>query len=193
MTWLDILYGLIFRPVETFRILSERKPLVPSMVVFAAVYMTDFLLQGAGTFENPLAGRVLSGQQFWLLGLIGLVFAVMAWVLSAALFSLLAELLYGKSNGKGVLASLGFAVFPGVLGPALYYAAGRLDIVWLGFILYAVSILWVFCLQIIAVRESFSLGTGQAVLVYLLPVVLCIIAAALVIGLSISMLGTFSL
>lgn len=193
MTWLDILYGLIFHPVETLRVLSERKPLIPSVFVFAAVYMTDFLLQGAGTLQNTVAGQVVSGQQFWLLGLIGLVFAVMAWFLSAALFSLLAELLYGKSNGKGILASLGFAVFPGVLGPALYYAAGRLDIAWLGFILYVVSISWVLVLQIISVRESFSLGTGQAVLVYFLPVVLCIMAAIFVIGISITMLGSFSL
>lgn len=170
MTILDVLYGLIFQPQGTMRELARTRPLLTGLMVFLGVYLVNYLFQGASGQISPSAfGLTLLPRPFWLLGGLGAIMAVLMWFVSAGLFSLLGEVLYGYGNGKAVLTCLSFAVFPGVLGPALHYAAVMISLETIGALLYLLSMLWVMVLQVLAVREALTLTTGQAVLVYILP------------------------
>ncbi len=190
MTILDVLYGLIFQPQGTMRELARTRPLLAGFLVFIGVYFANYLLQEASSAISQ-NGLGLPGYASWMLASLGAVTAVVIWFVSAGLFSLLAEIIYGYGNGKAVLSCLGFAVFPGILGPALYYAAILLDLPGVGALLYLLSGLWVIGLQVLAVREALTLTTGQAVLIYLLPMASFLLIGALLLiigGLALSSL-----
>lgn len=175
MTILDILYGLIFQPQGTMRELARTRPLMPAFLIFLGVYGANLLLQEASRSVTQAGLGMLPAYLTWLLGSLGALASIVIWFVSAGIFSLLAELIYGYGNGKGVLACLGFAAFPGIFGPALYYASALLNMETLGLLLYALTMLWVIGLQLVAVREAFTLSTGQAVLIYFLPVALTLV------------------
>ncbi|MGI6433899.1 MAG: YIP1 family protein [Syntrophomonadaceae bacterium] len=170
MTILDVLYGLIFQPQGTMCELARTRPLRTGLLVFLGVCMVNYLFQGASGQISPSAfGSNLLPLPFWLIGILGAITAVLMWFMSAGLFSLLGEVLYGYGNGKALLTCLSFAVFPGVLGPALHYAAVMINLKTVGVLLYLLSMLWVMVLQVLAVREALTLTTGQAILIYILP------------------------
>ncbi len=172
MTLLDILYGLIFQPQATMRELARTKPLLAASLVFVAVYLANMLLQQASRSITETGLGLLPASLAGLLGAVGAAVSVAIWFIVAGLFSLLAEIIYGYGNGKGVLTCLGFAAFPGIFGPALYYASILVNLEPLGMVFYVISILWVIGLQVLALREALTLTTTQAILVYLLPVVM---------------------
>lgn len=184
MTILDILYGLIFQPQATMRELARTRPLLSAFLVFLGVYGANLLLQQASRSINQFDLVMLPISMTWLLGSLGALASIVVWFVSAGLFSLLGEIIYGYSNGRGILACLGFAAFPGIFGPALYYVSALLHLEPLGILLYALTMLWVVGLQVVAVREALTLTTGQAVLIYFLPVAvsLATIILLLVIG-----------
>ena len=168
MTILDVLYGLIFAPQGTMRELSRTRPLLAAFVVFVGVYFANYLLREASRSINQ-GGLDLPGYSPWLWGTMEAVVVVVLWFVAAGVFSLLAEVIYGYGNAKGLLTCLGFAVFPGIIGTALYYMAALADLNSLGAVFYMLSVFWVMGLQVLAVREALTLTTGQAVLIYLLP------------------------
>lgn len=159
------------------RELARTRPLLPAFLVFLGVYGANLLLQQASRSISQV--DMLPVSITWLLGSLGALASIVVWFVSAGLFSLLGEIIYGYSNGRGVLACLGFAAFPGIFGPAFYYVSALLDLEPLGILLYALTMLWVVGLQVVAVREALTLTTGQAVLVYFLPVALSLATTVL--------------
>ncbi len=182
LTILDVLYGIIFQPQSTMRELAQTRPLRMGLLVFMGAYIISYLFQGASNHMSLSAfENTLFPLPFWWLGLAGLFMALLLWFLAAGLLSLLAEVIYGFGNGKALLTCLGFAVFPGVLGPACHYLAIIFSFESIGVILYLISAVWVIGLQVLAVKEALQLGTGQAILIYILPL-------AVIMVLSISLL-----
>jgi len=169
------------------RELARTRPLLAAFVVFIGVYFANYLLREASMNINQ-SGLTLPGYTPWLWGTFEAVMVVMLWFVAAGLFSLLAEIIYGYGNGKGLLTCLGFAVFPGVFGPALYYIATLVDLNSAGMVFYILSIFWVMGLQVLAVREALTLTTGQAILIYLLPA-----ASTLLIALLLLIIGGLAL
>lgn len=175
MTILDILYGLIFQPRGTMRELARAGSLRVGLLVFLGVNIVNCLFQGAsGQVNQPALGMGFLSIPVWLIGVIGIITALSVWFVSAGLFSLLGEVLYGYGNGKALLTCMGFAVFPGVLGPALHYLALMVNLKSIGVLLYLLASLWVIGLQILAVQESLTLTTGQAILIYILPLAIVV-------------------
>ena len=172
MSILDILYGLIFQPQTAMRELARTRPLLPAFLVFVTVYAANYLLREAGRSITQIETGLIPASMAGLIAALGAIAAIAVWFVSAGLFSLLAEIIYGYGNGRGVLACLGFASFPGIFGSALYYLAILLNLNSWGMLFYVITVLWVIGLQVLAVREAFTLATAQAIFIYALPVVL---------------------
>ncbi len=109
---------------------------------------------------------------------------LLGWVVLGAVFFLFAKLFKGHGSMSGMLAGLGYASCPYFLGvplAALTSLAGNAGSIISGIISFAAAI-WVLVLSIIAIRESQQIGTGAAVAVYFIPVVVLGIVFLLLIG-----------
>lgn len=171
MTLVEILYGILFQPVDTFRYLGQEKPLARGLLLFILVYGLN-LVVNQGIEIISLENGSMPGRLLWVYGLLGGAILLFGLFLAAGILSLLSEICYGRSNGKGIMTTLAFTVFPGALGPPLHYLAILLKVSWLGMGFSLIAALWVMILQVISVRESFHLNTGQAVFIYFLPGIL---------------------
>ncbi len=178
---LDWLFGILARPVDTLRTVAEARPvgwaiLIYSSITILAAVTSFYSLQAAGSWQEvnetfglsiPL-GLVIGGSIF--LGLISLFIAT-------GLLHLFARLFGGSGNYSGLLSAYGFAYFPMIISVPITVLAG-----FIGFIGGIVSGLaglalsvWVFVLQVIALRESHRLSTGISILVYLIQFLILIV------------------
>lgn len=163
----DTIYGLFFQPAATMRQISEDKPLVRGIILYILVSLLGVLFnQGV---EASRENSMLAGGSGWALGAFSVFFALINLFVMAGVMSLLADIIYKKSNPTGVLACFSFAALPGVLGGAVYYTFFLLGMEGVGAAcLFAVS-LWVLVLWVLSLRESLDLDTGQSVLLLLVP------------------------
>lgn len=182
MTLGEILYGVLFEPVDTFRYLGQEKPLARGLLIFILVYGLNFVVNQGIEAVSPQGG-LWKGELLWVYGILGGAIILFGLFLSAGILSLLGELCYGNGNGKGIMASIAFATFPGALGPPLHYLTILLNISWLGVLFSLLTTVWVMALQVVAVRESLRLNTGQAAFIYLLPGILLLVLLLAVLGL----------
>jgi len=124
----------------------------------------------------------------WAFNLLGAALSVVLLLSISGLLSLISEIVYGKFNAGGVLVTLCYASIPGILGPPLHYASSLAGVQWLGAVLAGLSMIWVLVLQVIGVRESLRVTTGQAILIMLLPViVLVLLITGLIVGAALTM------
>lgn len=77
--------------------------------------------------------------------------------------------MYRRGNASGLLTCLALAIIPGLVGSTLQYALVLLDLALWGGVVSLVTFVWVIVLQVLSLRESLALTTGQAVLIYILP------------------------
>ncbi|QGU00702.1 hypothetical protein SYNTR_2108 [Candidatus Syntrophocurvum alkaliphilum] len=178
MSLTDRLYGIIFEPAKTLKIISEEKPVSQALIVFLVVIIFNAVVNQSidSVVGNNNVHQLAAIQDFvWIFSLFAIIIAVVLLFVQAGLYSLLGDVIYSQQNGRGLLASLSFAHVPGVLGPALYYAGVLAGINWLGAILSLAVSIWVLILQVLAVRESLGLYTYQAVFIFLLPVLVMIL------------------
>lgn len=186
---LEIVYGILFQPVQTLRRLVDRPPLGLAFFVFTITALISYVasLQGmsADAVDIPF-GELISGtadaQRLtrWMAGVqarlgvklfpFQLMIAILWWLISTSLMHLAAEFAGGRGQARGLLALLGIVQMPLILlAPATLL--GRL--IWTGLTDlagFALS-LWVLVLSVLAVRENYGLGSGRAVGVYLLPLI----------------------
>lgn len=181
MTWSEVVYGVLFQPVNTLRYLADEKPVGRGLVIFTLVTVVNFiLLRGSeGTGSDPLSS--LFREFFPLYATLGTFFALFVLLLTAGFLSLLGELFYRRGNASGLLTCLALAVVPGLVGSALQYAMFLLDLAVLGMVISLVTIAWVMVLQVLSLRESLALTTGQAVLIYILPAVSLLVMALILV------------
>ncbi|MDQ7794927.1 MAG: YIP1 family protein [bacterium] len=155
MKALDLVSGILFDPVTTLRRAAAGHLALPLTLGLAAMAVAG---------ASSLAG--FPGHRLGLT-LVGLLASLLVLFGQAAVLNLVAELLGGGGNGRGLLAALALAQVPSaLLAPAglLAQVAG-----WLGTLTRLALFAWVFVLQLLAVREAHRLTTGRALAVVLIP------------------------
>lgn len=196
--WLDLFYGVLFEPAATFRLLADGRYLGRALFIFFVVQMVSWCLQviiiTRGALDAGLAEELpgllqtglpqLAAGFSLLFAAAGLAASFIFLFLEAGIFSLLAEILKGKSNARGLLSALALTVLPLLLGvPVRFLGFMKL---WPSWIVAAVSLglwFWTAVLKVVAIRESTGLSTVRAAVVYLIP------AGALLLFLAVVLVG----
>lgn len=168
MVWSDVIYGVFFEPRATLRGLSEERPLVPAILTFLAVVVFNLIIYRGIIMHSD---EVMDGMQNlqWFYQILAALFSFFMLFVMAGLFSLLSELFFNKTNPSGLLVCLSFASLPGILGPALYYAAILMNLQWLGILCFMLVLMWRLVLRVLSLREALEITTGRAVALFVLP------------------------
>ncbi|MDD3268572.1 MAG: Yip1 family protein [Syntrophomonadaceae bacterium] len=191
MTLTEVIYGILFQPAATLSYLSREKPLKQGLIVYLIIALFNVLIsQGieALNFMESLAN--LPPNFIWLVSSIGVIASIIMLFFMAGFLSLISEIIYGQANGKGLLVCLSFAYLPSVLGAPLEYAALLIGMQSAAAVLPVFTLVWVLVLQVIALREALSLRSSQAVLLFILPL---LILLALTIAVIVAVVSIFSL
>ncbi len=168
----DWLYGVIVKPVGTLNEIAREKPVAWGL----AIYLIISLLGGAAAFFNPETYAVVEEIMRQINMSISIVVLVLGSFLISfiGLFILVAVLhlfgrLFGGSGGYwNLFSAYTFAGFPNIIGVPVMVLGGMLGIAGslisstVGFVIS----IWVFVLQVIALRESHGLSTGMSILAY---------------------------
>ena len=176
----ELIYGTFFNPIAVFRYVAEEKPVGRVFAVwlaalaFGAAVSFSLLRMNIASGVAPgwaaVSGRLVHFA--WAYGLGYVALSLLAWFVSAAVYSLLSELLYKRGNGVGLLAALGLAGLPGILGPA-FQLLGQVFAWGSSVVLLALGAgLWTVGLQVLALREVLELSTWQAVFLWFLPLLI---------------------
>jgi len=182
---LELIYGVLFEPVRTFRRIAPAPPLGKITLLFSLVkVLTAAVLwlswnssSGLAFWGLPGGGRGPAGlvrSLAPLAALAALVYEYLKWFVYSGILYLLAELAGGRGKSAGVLAATGLASLPAL--PALPLqvlilvmgGSGALSGP-LGILIWLAVITWGAVLVILGIRETQGLSTGRAVLVALAP------------------------
>lgn len=183
----ELIYGVLFDPVKTFRRMAEEPALGSAALIFSLVkilsVLTGVFLSArmmTGGFEGYTDGAVeeIVMAIIPLAAVLGLVYQYIKWFVYSGLLNLLAEISGGRGSAAGVLTVTGLASLP-----ALLFLPVQILVAVLGgdhltgiiniFILIAV-ITWGGVLVVIGLRETQQLSTARAVIVALAPGVVII-------------------
>lgn len=195
--------GTIVAPVRTLREVGAREAWLQALVVVAVIGLLEGAVRGAallsdsaaGTspFDDLLAGTSLEDVERTLTifslaqSVGGVVFRPVNWLILTGLYFVLAYLLGGRGRFTSLMAALGFAQVPSLLG-AVVSTLTLLSTVGTGLGLLgslaatAIGVpltIWTTVLNVIAVRETLALSTGRAALAVLLPILVLIALALL--------------
>lgn len=183
MSITESIYGVLFEPAATLRDLAQEKPYGRALIIFIAVTLLSIIFEQAlNVITDNEVLKMVPANAVWMINLLGSVLSVLLLLVISGLFSLISEIIYGKFNAGGIMVALCYASIPGILGPPLHYASSLAGLEWLGTVLALIAMIWVLVLQVIGVRESLQVTTGQALLIMLLPAVL---TALLITGLAV--------
>ncbi|WP_049752629.1 Yip1 family protein [Candidatus Desulforudis audaxviator] len=178
--FLEIIYGVLFDPVKTFRRLAEDPPFLLVLVIVTLVNAAGTLMsmltvntiapaELGAEFDRLIAGvapfLVLAGFFLW----------YAKWLGYGAVLHLVAQLLGGRNGPKATLTVYGLAGLPAVFmlpvqgfvvvaGLAETPASAILGLIGLG------VFVWSLALLIIGLREVHQLSTGGAAIVVFAPV-----------------------
>ncbi|MGE5370479.1 MAG: YIP1 family protein [Solirubrobacterales bacterium] len=198
MSLIDLIYGTLLEPVETFRQIGSeaKKPIRGAVLLVSFLFLFGLTIQiggwnGAALKELGGAFSLSPGGGFYAFyTLIGLPLALVMWGIYTAICALLGNLLTGRSNPAGLLCGLAFAQLPMVFAPMMKFIG-------YGFGLNAVAlfgqvavVIWVCVLQIIAIRESLGIETAPAISVWIIPPVVLIGGLVLLIVAAAGMIAT---
>jgi hypothetical protein len=164
---LDLLYGVLIKPEETFKDLAQKKPLIQSIIVFLLVWLF-ISLPGSKTNEGYVLSHTIRSF-LWL-------------VVVSVLLHALSRLFTQQGDFRSLLTGLGFAQFPLLLTlpvAALNRVVDMQFVPFMNLINIAISI-WVVILCILAFKEIYRLNTAHAVLCYVL---LALVPVALILSL----------
>lgn len=176
MSFTDLIYGIIFSPSKTLKMISDNKPWVQGLLVFLVVMIFNMIVnRGIYVLEKVEEVISIPSGFLWLGAFIGIIFSLIMLLVVAGLYSLLGELIYKSGNASGLLAGLSFASLPGIFGPPLQYVALLLGLNPLSALISFGITIWLLILQVIAIREALKLSTNQAVFLFIIPLIVTII------------------
>ena len=187
---LDWLFGVLARPVGTFREIAVMKPVGWALVVYLGVLILSALvsftsLQASGTLDQ-LGSMLAFSVSYIFIIVSSVILGLLSLFIATGLLHLFARLFGGSGSYGALLSVYCFAYFPMILTVPLNLVSGFLGLfggILSSFAVMAVSI-WVLVLEVIALRESHKLSTGISILVYLIQfLILVVIPLALVVGL----------
>ncbi len=174
--------GVLTSPVQTLAAVVAAKPVgMAAGLVFAISAFATFLGLQAGVEDLPVPGFQGGAATLALSILVGMVVLAL-WFMQAGIGVLLAELLGGVGTSLGLLAALGFAHLPSLVAALVDFLMGMAGLGQglRGLVAFA-ALVWVLVLQVHAVRLSYSLSTGKAVAVLVIPLVVAVMLAIAVV------------
>lgn len=164
MNILDLLDGVIRKPVSTFNIIAEEKPIGWALLIFAASSLFSLLTTDYSAFEPlQISPAPVTAVQIF--------FVATGLFIGAGVLHLLSRLFKGTGGYWGLFSALGFAQFPSFLLPLatlLGKMAGIIGSILGGLLSFAAGI-WVLVLYVIALRESRKISTGASIITLLIP------------------------
>lgn len=199
---LELVYGVLFDPVDTFRGVADSPPLGRAALIFAVVnilgavmgYYTSsrVYLEDMDQIIGPAARMLGAIIPLFVVG--GLIFQFVKWIVFSGILHLVAELFGGKGRASGVLAVTGLAGLPSILfipvellvlitgwdGPA---------VTWITALSGLAAFVWGVVLVVLGLREVHGFSTWRSLAVVLTPAAALII---LIIMFIIGMTGIFA-
>jgi len=175
----ESIYGVLFEPVATLRNLADQKPYGRALLIFIVITLLSIIFEQALMVYN--SNEVLEkipANAVWAFNLMAAILSILMLLVISGLLSLISEIIYGKFNAGGLLVALCYASVPGILGPPVHYAFSLAGLEWLGSIAALLAMVWVLVLQVIGVRESLRVTTGQAILIMVLPGLVTVLVLA---------------
>jgi hypothetical protein len=178
--FLEVIYGVLFDPVRTFRRLAEDPPLLLTLIIVTLVNAAGTLMGiltlralGPGGVAPEIAHLVAPVAPF--LALSGFFLWYAKWLGWGAILHLTAQLLGGSAGARGTLVAYGLAGLPAILllpveglvvltGLDEAVASPLLGLLGLGVFIWSVVLL------VFGLREIHYFSTGAAVAAVLLPV-----------------------
>jgi hypothetical protein len=189
--FLELVYGVLFEPVKTFKKAARRPPLSMAILLVTILGLAGVLmwLLTVSRVINQTTGPLIAGQFFsatrpvLVLGAVTMfLWGYIKWFGYSAFISLAAEMTGGTGRGRDVAAIVGLSLIPTILMiPAQllnYYLSSSAFIV----IVILVVWIWVTALMVIGVREVHGLSTGRTLLVVLSPVLILAVFAGLLLA-----------
>lgn len=183
----DLVAGVYFHPVRTFREVAASAPVGRALFLY-------LLVSGAGALMAALTMPRLAGPQQvaaaspafgYSVAVMFLAWAVAKLFVYSGLLHLVAEFLGGRGSARAVFAVYGLASLPTVLLIPWHLMASWLPGYWRAVLTVpaALGVLaWTVVLLVLGLREVHGLSTGRATLAVLLPPVGLGLGAAAVVG-----------
>ncbi|KUO51238.1 MAG: hypothetical protein APF76_17290 [Desulfitibacter sp. BRH_c19] len=181
LSLVEILYGTVTAPNNTFAKLAKRPRIAYSILTVLAIYLFTWLLN-LSDLKNAQFGNVimeefgeisteLLSNIFILMGIYGLILLFLTWFIVSGTLNLWASLLGSKGNAKGLFACFGFAMLPSVFSEVLQTIINllRLPNV-INTIIVVLSFIWILYLQMVSVRTTQGLSTGISFFIALTPI-----------------------
>jgi len=178
--FLELVYGVLFDPVETMGIVAKRPPVGLVFLVFTILSVSGVTVGLLAASQALTTGLYDAGLKHFLpvsrtlipLGVIfGLFWVYLKWFGYSAFIHLVAELLGGRGAATGVFAVVGLAGLP-----AVFMVPVNLLSYWLGtggliiIVLAGLATgIWSAVLLVIGLKQVHGLTTGRSVLVVLSP------------------------
>ncbi len=181
--FLELFYGVLFEPVKAMKTVAQAPPLGTVAIVVTILILLGTTM-GFLTFSRVLeqslqaAGmeQLLTGVQamapFWVV--VSLLMGYVKWFGYSAVLHLVADLLGGRGNARGVFATVGLAGLPSALlipfqFLGYWFGMGNIAVtIILGLAGLAVGI-WSIVLLVIGIRAVHRLSTSRSVLTVLAP------------------------
>jgi hypothetical protein len=179
----EYLVGVINEPVRTLREVAEKRLWREGLLLIVVITLIGGAVSVVSLKMSPPAASNITADPtlahffstfyspsvflpFMLLS------SILSWFVSGAIYYGFSRLFKGQGTLPGMLASLGFAETPALVSAPLTALALLLGPAW-AFVSYVpgfVAWIWILVLDVLAIRESQSLETGQAIGVLLITV-----------------------
>lgn len=199
----DNLYGVLFKPGETFREITRRRLVGQGLIVLilsgllpvlahmgqAVSDMSWWMMPGGGPGVPPELRDMLSrlGPVF---GVAASMFAIVFRPVKQFLYTALLHFISGFAGGPGpaggLFAGICYASLPGVFAAPVHILT-RLSGINFTTPASIILLVWVAVLQVVAIRENNDFTTSKAVLVFMLP---WLVAFGIVLFILVVMAGT---
>ncbi len=178
---IDWLYGVLARPVDTLNEIAREKPVGLAFLVYLVVAVlvlaaNIFGEEGFAALEGVMFEIGLAIPVSIIIGG-GLILALISIFIIAGLLHLLARLFGGQGGYWNFFSAYAFADFPMIITvPFTLIAvfAGVFGSILDGVVTFGATI-WTMVLQVIALRESYSLSTWASVGVYVIQLIIIIV------------------
>lgn len=177
----EILYGTVTAPSETFAVLAKNPPVLKSLFTVAAIYIFTWLLNLSDLRNTGLENLMLEefghisgqllGNMLIAMGFLGIIFVLLIWFVVSGALNLWASLLGGQDNSKGLFVCYGFAMIPSVFSEVLQTLiklAGLPGV--MNWFVAIFAFIWILYLQVTAVKTTQGLSPGLSLFVALTPV-----------------------
>lgn len=185
--FLDNLYGVLFRPNETFKKITREQKIGQGLVVLilssvfplmAAFQRPNFRFSYSLPPEIPWQIRHIlprMGPYFLLIGIVAVILfrPAMMFVYTGVLH-LLSGFMGGRGSGKGLYAGLCYSTLPLVFGAPVTFISRLSRTGFINAPLYFMFFIWMVLLQITSIKQNNDFPTITAAIVFFLPLLFLI-------------------